>query len=79
LGDRYYGRKSCGMHFPTTIRELLQLHYTVALIKISQLSDALLSFTSDISMIDNCVFHENEGFPKTQVRRGTPHFRLVMR
>jgi hypothetical protein len=38
-GDRYHGRKSCGMHLSAIIRELLQLRY-VALIKIARLSDA---------------------------------------
>jgi hypothetical protein len=38
------------------IRKSLQLRYTVALIKISQLSDALLSSTSNISMIASCMF-----------------------
>ena len=59
------------MHLPTIIRELLQLRYTVALIKISQLSDALLSVIRNISMFASCAFfacgYKNEGFPKSLV------------
>jgi DNA-binding CsgD family transcriptional regulator len=59
------------MHLPTIIRELLQLRCTVALIKISQLSDALLSVIRNISMFTSCAFfacgYKNEGFPKSLV------------
>jgi len=41
LGDRYHGRKSCGMSLLVIIREWLQLRYAAALVKIAHLSDAL--------------------------------------
>jgi hypothetical protein len=44
------------MQLLAIIRKWLQLRYTVALIKIAHLSDALLSSTSNISMIASYVF-----------------------